>query len=108
MKKIAKYIRDNSFPSLNSRIFTRGQRSWQNHLRRAGIRSGITKLDPNDIPIKDTVVHPHKLRHSYATYLKIVKKLDIMEIKELMRHSSIKSTQIYTHIDKEYLKEKLK
>lgn len=109
MKRIAKYIKQNKFTSLNSRIFSkRGERSWQDYLRKAGIKSGITKLDDNGKPIKSTAIHPHKLRHSYATYLKLTKKLDLMEIKELMRHSSVRSTQIYTHIDKEYLKEKLK
>lgn len=117
MMRIAKYIQNNNFDSLNSRIFVSGRqnidlknkaRTWQLKLREAGIKSGVTKLDQNGEPIEGTVVYPHRLRHSYATHLKVDLGLDTIEIKELMRHSSIQSTQIYEHLDKGYLKEKLK
>lgn len=48
-------------------------------------------------------VHPHLLRHSYGTML-MNKGVDIRSIQELMRHSSIASTEIYTHVSKEKLK----
>lgn len=118
MKRIARYIRSKEWTSLDELLFIKGKtagqvnitnraRIWQIKLREAGIKAGITKLDHKKEPIKDTVVHPHRLRHSYASYLLNDKGLDIREVQEILRHSSIQSTQIYTHINKEKLKEKL-
>jgi integrase/recombinase XerD len=45
---------------------------------------------------------PHLLRHSYATYL-LSKGVNIVKIKELLGHSDIKTTMIYTHVDTEEL-----
>lgn len=41
-------------------------------------------------------VHPHSIRHSLGRYLLRIKKLDIMQVKVKLRHSSVESTQIYT------------
>ncbi len=41
-------------------------------------------------------ISPHKLRHTFATLLHM-KDVDILEIQKLLGHSSITSTQIYTH-----------
>ena len=76
-------------------------------LKKAGIDSGITKVDHNGKIIASTGVNPHKLRHSYANHLLIDKGLNLREVQEALRHSSIQSTQVYTYIDKEHLKEKL-
>ncbi len=116
MRRIAIYIKNKKFSSLDSKIFVRGNaninlknksRTWQIKLRKAGITTGITKLDKERKPIKDTVVHPHRLRHSYASYLLNEKGFNLKEVQEVLRHVSIQSTQIYTHINKERLKEKL-
>jgi len=113
MKRIGTYIKQNKFNGLNDKIFySKGSidnaaRAWQLRLREAGINSGITKLDDNKQPIKETVVHPHRLRHSWGSHLINDKHLDIREVQEVLRHSSIQSTQIYTQIDKEKLKERL-
>lgn len=51
-------------------------------------------------------VNPHLLRHSMATNL-MRKGLDIRYLQEFMRHRNITSTQVYTHVVKEDLKDKL-
>jgi len=48
-------------------------------------------------------VHPHVLRHTFAT--KLMRLTDIRTVQTLLGHSSIMSTQIYTHPDADDLKE---
>jgi len=49
-------------------------------------------------------VHPHTIRHSYATRL-LDHRVDIRYIKEFMGHSSLETTAIYTHISNPDLKD---
>ena len=93
LKKLKKFLDKHSdWEYIFSKSSPLTTRNIQKIVQKAAARAEINKD-----------VHPHTLRHSYATHL-LDAGTDLRKIQTLLGHSSIATTQIYTHISKEQLK----
>jgi integrase/recombinase XerC len=70
-----------------------GQRNIELRLKQWCIKKGISEH-----------IHPHMLRHSFASHL-LESSQDLRAVQELLGHSNIGTTQIYTHLDFQHLAE---
>lgn len=63
-----------------------------NLVKKLAVKAGVTK-----------VISPHTFRHSFATHL-VEGGADLRAVQEMLGHASITTTEIYTHLDREYLR----
>jgi len=66
-------------------------RQVRERMKQWGIKQGIS-----------AAVHPHKLRHSFASHI-LESSSDLRAVQELLGHSSLSATQVYTHLDFQHL-----
>ena len=78
---------------LSSRSTRLGPRSIELRLQEWCLKTGVPEA-----------VHPHMLRHSFASHL-LEASQDLRAVQELLGHSNISTTQIYTHLDFQHLAE---
>jgi integrase/recombinase XerD len=92
---LAKRFESKDYVFLNNRGKKLSRMGFFKILRGYVVQAGIDKN-----------VHPHTIRHSFATHL-LERGADIRVVQELLGHSKISTTQIYTHIDRTMLRETL-
>lgn len=86
------YAQATSAVFLNARGGRLSRQSIHKIVAKAGLAIGVKNL------------HPHTLRHSYATHL-LSGGADLRVIQEILGHSDISTTQVYTHVNRAHIQE---
>jgi integrase/recombinase XerC len=96
------YINDGRKKLLKSK---QGNTLFLNYRGEKLSRSGVRKILEDLVNKAAISVHisPHVLRHTFATHM-LNEGADMRSVQELLGHSHLSSTQIYTHVTKEHLK----
>jgi integrase/recombinase XerD len=107
-RAILKYL-EHSRPQLEKRLKNHDRTSnlFLNLRGRPVSRQNIWEVVHNiskTVPHLSKSLHPHTFRHSFATHL-LQGGADIRSVQELLGHSSVTTTQIYTHISPDTLRE---
>lgn len=91
---LEKKHKSQNFVFLNQKRGTKlGRMSIWNIVKRYADEAGIKKE-----------IHPHTFRHSFATHL-LEGGADLRAVQEMLGHADISTTQIYTHVDRNYIKQ---
>ena len=100
-------IRDHFiFDKIKSIWLFPSKQSSVGHITRQRFNQLLNELNLEaDLGIKS--ISPHKLRHAFATHL-LENGMDLRSLQQILGHSDISTTQIYTHVLKERLKEIIK
>ena len=92
LEDFTKYKKDSDFIFVNKKGAPLSPRTIQSIIEKAKLKANISKD-----------IHIHTLRHSFATHL-LEAGVDIRKIQELLGHSDLSTTQIYTKVTSEELK----
>jgi len=91
--------------SVRGTIAKKGEAALFVGVRGSRITSRVVQMRMKQWGIKQGVsshVHPHLLRHSFATHV-LQSSGDLRAVQEMLGHASISTTQVYTHLDFQYL-----